>query len=103
MWRLAAFLVLGLGCVAMLGRAGVGEDSLVVGWSLMVPAMLLGTAYGLLGVESSVLFVVQDGFPILTKLGVASLYAIPAVALYLIGARLARRAKERRGPTTGCS
>jgi hypothetical protein len=75
---LVAICWLGLACLALAGLAHVLDNQLV-GWALMVPA--IGVR---LLAPPGWLHSVSDGWPVLTFLGVAVVYAAPGVLMLAV-------------------
>jgi hypothetical protein len=71
-----AMTFLACGCSAALGLLGI-LDTEIVGRLLMVPAIFIGLAR----FPPGVLFTISDGWPVLTWLGIAVVYLLPAAVV----------------------
>lgn len=81
---LVALCWLAFGCLALAGLTRVLDNQLVA-WVLMAPAMLLG-----LIASPGWFYQVSEGWPTLTPIGVAAVYAAPGILLLAVR-RMRRR------------
>jgi hypothetical protein len=88
---LAACALSAAGVVAGLGLAGIGQRSELVGSILMMPAMVIGAALSILRIAPGGVFVVSDGFLVLTPFAVVVVYFLPAALLCWLGVRRGRK------------
>lgn len=81
----------GLGCLALAGLWKM-TDAQFVGYTLFVPAVPIGLVCEALRIPRGVLFVVRDGWPTLTWLGVFVVYLVPALVVlgFVARGRLAK-------------
>jgi hypothetical protein len=76
LFKAVSLVWLGFGCIAAIGLMR-NSDAQFVGQLLIIPAVVLG----LLKMPAGIMFTLQDGWPVLTSVGVGLVYIVPAVGV----------------------